>query len=95
MDALLHLVNSDRAEELRLQVGTPPIVVLQGEQHTLEGPPVTAEDAKQLLQSIASTRQRRELRDRGVVQFIYRFRRITDFVVCARMENGNVGIDIH
>jgi Tfp pilus assembly ATPase PilU len=95
MDDLLHLVNSDGADELRLHVGTPPVIVLGGEHHTIEGPPITTEDAEQFLQSIASTRHRRELRERGVVQFIYRFRRITDFVVCARMENENVGIDIH
>ena len=95
IDDLLYLVSSDGADELRLHVGTPPVIVLGGEQHTIEGPAITTEDAEQLLQSVASTRQRRELRERGEVQFIYRFRRITDFVVRARMEDENVGIDIH
>jgi Tfp pilus assembly ATPase PilU len=95
MDDLLHLANSDGADELRLHVGTPPIVVLDGEQHPVEGPAITPEDVEHLLQSIANTRQRRELRSRGAVQFIYRFRRSTDFVVCARIEDENVGIDIH
>src|SRR5437773_2135284 len=95
MDDLLHLVNSDGADELRLHVGTPPVIVLEGEHHAVEGPPITPEDAEQLLQRVATTRQRRELRDRGMVQFIYRFRRSTDFVVRARMEHQNVGIDIH
>ena len=95
MDDLLYLVNSDGADELRLHVGTPPVIVLGGEHHTVEGPAITSEDAEQLLKSVATTRQRRELRERGVVQFIYRFRRITDFVVRARMEDENVGIDIH
>src|SRR5437868_13239408 len=95
IDDLLHLANSDGADELRLHVGMPPIMVLEGEHHAIEGPPITTEDAEQLLESVATTRQRRELRERGFVQFIYRFRRITDFVVCARMEDENVGIDIH
>jgi len=95
MDDLLHLVSSDGADELKLHVGAPPVVVLGGEHHTIEGPPITTEDAEQLFQSVADTRQRRELRERGAVQFIYRFRRITDFVVCARMEGENVGMDIH
>lgn len=95
IDDLLYLVSSDGADELRLHVGTPPVIVLGGEHHTIEGPAITPVDAQQLLQSIASTRQRRELRARGEVQFIYRFRRITDFVVCARMEEENVGMDIH
>ena len=95
MDDLLHLANSDGADELKLHVGMPPVIVLDGESHTVEGPAITTEDAEQLLQSITNTRQRRELRKRGVVQFVYRFRRITDFVVRARMEDGNVGMDIH
>jgi len=95
IDDLLHLASSDGADELRLHVGTPPVIVLGGEHHTIEGPPITTENAEQLLQSVATTRQRRELRERGKVQFVFRFRRITDFVIRARMEDENVGIDIH
>jgi len=94
MDDLLHILNSDGADELKLHVGAPPVIVLDGEHQAVEGQPITTEDGEQLLQSIANTRQRRELRERGMVQFVYRFRNVTDFVVCARMENGNVGIDI-
>ena len=95
IDDLLRLVNSDGADELRLHVGEPPIIVLRGERNAIEGPTISAEDAQQLLQSITNTRQRRELRERGTVQFVYRFRCFTDFVVCARMEGENIGIDIH
>jgi Tfp pilus assembly ATPase PilU len=95
MDDLLHLASSDGADELRLHVGTPPVIVLDGEPHTIEGPPITTEDAEQLLHSVATTRQKRELRERGEVQFVFRFRRITDFVVRASMEDKNIGIDIH
>ena len=94
MDDLL-LANSEGADKLRLCVGSPPVVLLGGEQHTIEGPPITPEDAERLLQSIANTRKWRKLRERGVVEFVYRFRHSTDFVVRARMENENVRIDIH
>jgi Tfp pilus assembly ATPase PilU len=69
--------------------------VLEGEPQELEGPAITTEDAEHLLQSITNTRQRRDLRENGVVEFIYRFRRCASFVVRARMEDENVGIDIH
>lgn len=95
MDDLLHLLHSDGADELWLHVGQPPILVLEGEQQPFEGPVIGPEDATQLLQSITNTRQRRELREHGVVEFIYRFRGRADFVVRARMEAGNVGMDIH
>jgi Tfp pilus assembly ATPase PilU len=95
MDDLFHLVNSDGADELRLQVGAPPVLVLRREPNTIEGPPISAENAENLLQSITNTRQRRELRTHGVVQFIYRFRGRTDFVIYARIEDGNVRIVVH
>lgn len=96
MDDLLYLVHSDGADELRLHVGQPPVIVLEGEQQPLEGPAMTTEDAEHLLQCIANTRQRRELREHGVVEFLYRFRGRASFVVRARMEEDeNVGMDIH
>lgn len=95
MDDLLHLLHSDGADELRLHVGQPPVIVLDGEQQPLEGPAMTAEDAVRLWQSITNTRQRRDLREHGVVEFIYRFRGRASFVVRARMEDENVGMDIH
>lgn len=94
-DDLLYVLHSDGADELRLHVGTPPAIVLEGESHPLEGPAITSEDAEQLLQSIANTRQRRDLREHGVVKFIDKFRCRTNFVVCARLEEENIGIDIH
>jgi Tfp pilus assembly ATPase PilU len=95
MDHLLHLVHSDGADELRLHVGQPPVIVLEGEPQMIEGPAITTEDATQLLQSVADSRQRRALREHGVVEFIYRFRGRASFVVHARMEDENVGMDIH
>jgi Tfp pilus assembly pilus retraction ATPase PilT len=95
MDDLLHLVHSDGADGLRLNVGQCPIVVLDGDEHQIEGPAITRENAEQLLQSIADTRQRRELRERGWVEFIYRFRQCASFVVRARIEDENVSMEIH
>ena len=95
MDHFLHLVHSDGADESRLHVGQPPVIVLDGEQQPLEGPAITTEDAEQLLQSITNTRQRRDLREHGAVEFIYRFRGRASFVVRARLEDENVKMDIH
>jgi Tfp pilus assembly ATPase PilU len=95
MDNLLHLLHSDGADELRLHVGQPPVVVLEGEQEPIEGPAITTEDAQELLQSITDTKQRRDLREHGVVEFIYRFRDRANFVVRARLEDENVRMDIH
>ena len=95
MDDLLHLVHSDGADGLRLHVGRPPVIVLDGEEQRIEGPAITTENAEQLLQSISDTRQRRDLREHGAVEFIYRFRGRANFVVCVKIEDENVYMDIH
>jgi Tfp pilus assembly ATPase PilU len=95
MHDLLYLVHSDGADGLKLQVGQPPVVVLDGEDQQIEGPAITMENAEQLLQSITDTRQRRDLRQHGDIEFIYRFRSCASFVVHAEIRDENVFIDIH
>lgn len=95
MDDLLHLVHSDGADGLRLQVGQPPVVVIDGEDQQVEGPAISVEDAERLLPSITAIRQRRVLRQHGDVEFIYRFRDRAGFVVRAKIRDENVFIDIH
>jgi Tfp pilus assembly ATPase PilU len=92
---LLQLLNSDAADELRLHVGTRPVIVLEGEHHPVDGPALVAEDVVEMLQGIANSRQRREFREQGKVRFVYRFRQATDFVVCAWQEGDFIGIEIH
>ncbi len=95
LDQLLSQVNAERADGLSLHVGAPPAIVLRGEHRPVSGPAITVEDALQLLQGLANSRQRRELRERGGVQFVYRFRESTDFVVRATVQDEQVQIDIH
>ena len=95
IDDLLHLLHSDGADALRLHIGRPPIVVLDGEDQALEGPSVTIEEADRILHRIANSRQRRTLRTSGSVEFIYTFRERASFVVHARLEGENVEISIH
>jgi len=94
MDQLLHLLHSDGADELRLNVGQPPVIVLDGVEELLEGLAITAEEAQVLLRSISTSRQRRELQDHGVVEFIYSFRGRTSFVVRARLKEENIALEI-
>jgi Tfp pilus assembly pilus retraction ATPase PilT len=94
MDDLLQLARTERVEELRLHVGKPPVTVRRSVRHVVEGPPITAEDAERFLLSIANTRKRREIRERGWAQFFYMFRRKTRFLVLAKVEEEGVGFDI-
>ncbi len=95
MDDLLYLVHSDGAERLKLVVGQPPIVVMDGEAQAIEGPAMTAEQMDALLHSVTDTRQRRELREHGEIEFFYRFRQCTSFVINAKARDGDLFIEIH
>jgi len=94
IDDLLDLVSTEQAEGLRLHVGAPPVIVLHSEQHTIEGPAITAENVDQLLRSVTDTRQMREFRERGAAEFVYVFRGSSRFLVRAKMEAQNVGFDL-
>lgn len=95
LDDLIHVLHSDGAEQLKLAVGQPPILVIDGEDQALEGPLLTAEDTQQLLQCATDTRQRRELREYGAIEVVYQFRQCASFVVRARVQNDQVSLDIH
>ncbi len=95
MDDLLYLVHSDGADGLRLEVGQPPVIILDGEDQQIEGPVITVDDQEELLHIITDTRLRRELRAHGKIEFVYRFRHCASFVVRATVRDGNVVIDIH
>lgn len=94
MDDLLYLLHSDGADALRLQTGEPPMVIMDGEPQKLEGAALTAADLEDLFQSITDTRQRRELRERGSLEFLHRFRGRATFVIRARLENEIIHLEI-
>ncbi len=95
MDDLLYLIHSDGADGLRMEVGRPPIVIMDGEDQEIEGSAATAEDAERLLQSVTDTRQRRELREQGKVEFIFKFRHCASFVVHAEIRDENLFLEAH
>ncbi len=92
MDDLLELASAEKAEELKLHVGKPPIIVVRGEDHLVEGPTITAENAKQLLLSVADTRRIREIRENGAAEFIYAFRGSLRFLVVVKTEEESIGL---
>jgi Tfp pilus assembly ATPase PilU len=90
MDHLLDLLTTEKAKELQFRAGSPPVVVSENEQRSLQGPPMTSEDVVRLLRSMATSRQMRDLREHGYVLFIYTLPGSTPFVVQARMKHEEV-----
>jgi len=91
---LLELVTTERAQGLRLHVGAPPVIVVGGEDHTVEGPAISSENAQQFLRSMVDTRQTRRIRRLGQGHFIYTFRGCHRFAVHAKIEDENVALDL-
>ena len=95
VDGLLHLLHSDGADELRVHVGRPPVLVLDGEEQPVDGPAITADDAHRLWQSLSTSRHRRTLAELGSVTFLHRFRGRATFVVHASADGPTIGMVIH
>ena len=91
---LLKLVAHERAEELRLHVGEPPLIVLRGNTRVLDVPAVTTESADELLRSIASEEQMGELHRCGDIHFIYNFQNSARFAVSAATQHENLNVKI-
>lgn len=89
------MLKAEKADELILRVGVSPVIVRHGKPEPTEGSPVTIEEAELLLHSITTTRQRCELRESEVVEFIYTLHKRTPFVVRAVLVNGSIVMHIH
>jgi Tfp pilus assembly ATPase PilU len=94
MDHLLALLTTEQAKELQFRADSPPIIVSEREQRPLQGPPVTGDDVAQLLRSVATSRQMRDLRQNGRIQFIYTPRGRTPFLIRAKIEGENLRFDV-
>ncbi len=88
MDQLLSLLTTEKARELVFRAGRPPLIILDREQHPLQGPPITDDDLVFLLRCLATSREMRNLRENGTVQFVYTAPGRAPFVVRARLEDG-------
>ncbi len=87
MDQLLNLLTVEKAKELQFRAGRPPLIVLDDEQHSLQGPPITGDDLVRLLRNLATSRRVSDLREHGTVQFVYTAVGRAPSVVRARMED--------
>jgi Tfp pilus assembly ATPase PilU len=94
LDDLLELVCAEKAQALELHTEAPPVLVVANERHTIEGPPVTPENAELLLHTIADSRRRWELRDKGSLELIYAFRGSATFQVRITVTEENISIDL-
>jgi Tfp pilus assembly ATPase PilU len=92
---LMELVVSEQAGTLRCRTGEPPELVVKGEEHTIEGPPVTAENAGEMLRFLAGTRRMRELWKNGAIEFEHDFKKLARFKVRASHAGEDIEFDLN
>ena len=94
IDDLLDLVVTEKAKGLSLHAGHPPVVSVRDEAYAIEGPDISSQNADELLRSLATTRQIRELRDRGRIEFLHDFQGQAQFKVLVKSSEDEFQIDL-
>jgi twitching motility protein PilT len=87
---LLNLVAREGADELRLEPGRPPVMMLQGKLQMIDGGLLTSDEVAELFRSMATDEQRRELDQCGNLRFIFAAGNSARFNVTAVMREQHL-----
>ncbi len=94
MKDLLLLTVQESAEELLLEPDQPPRMLLHGKVRVLDGPLLTSDEVGELLHSIATDEQLRELELCGDARFRYVADHLAAFNVHAQMPDNRLQVKI-
>lgn len=94
MADLLTLVEREGAQELRLQVGKPPLMALRGQMRALDSVPLTHDNATELFRSLATVDQQQELQQCGDIRFVYVSQSSARFGVNAAIQQKEISLKI-
>jgi twitching motility protein PilT len=92
MDELLTLVVEEGASDLHIEMGTPPVLRINGHMHALDTEPLRAEDTDRLMRSITDEDNTRRLVERGGSDFGFGFKGLARFRVSIFKQKGAVGM---
>ena len=92
LNDLLNLVEGEGAEELRLEPGKSPIIVVRGQPRALDLPALTSDNVAELFRSFAKGEHVEELRLCGDVRFNCTFKNSARFGVTALMDHENISL---
>jgi Tfp pilus assembly pilus retraction ATPase PilT len=91
---LMNLAVREAAEEIRLEAGQPPVMVLHGRARALDLPPLTEDNVMELFRSFASPEQIEELGRCGDVRFNHIFQHSAQFAVVAQMQHAHITLKL-
>jgi Tfp pilus assembly ATPase PilU len=91
---LLKLVEIEGAEELRLEPGKEPVILVRGRVRALDPSALKSDDVAELFQSFASKEHLEELRRCGDVHFHHVFPNSVRFAVTAFMKREDISLKL-
>ncbi len=91
---LLLLAVQENADELLLEPDQPPRMRLHGKVRVLDGPSLSSDQVAELLRSIATDEQRRELELCGGAHFLYAADHRAQFSVHAQAQGTSLHLNI-
>ena len=92
MEDLLGIVVQEGASDLHLEVGTPPVLRINGGMHPLDTEPLQPDDTDRLMRAIASEDFIRKLQEVGGADFGFGFQDLARFRVSIFKQKGNTGL---
>jgi twitching motility protein PilT len=92
MSDLLQLVVSEKASDLHIRVGVPPVIRVHGVLQRIEGPALQPRDSDELVHSITSEDYIQHVREEGGADFGFAFGDAARFRVSVFKEKGNFGL---
>jgi twitching motility protein PilT len=92
IDKLLQTVVNQKASDLHIASGQPPVLRLHGHMVKLETKSLEADDCVALMKSITPERNQQELQERGGTDFGFAFGEQARFRVAVFKQRGHIGI---
>ncbi|HXT10120.1 MAG TPA: hypothetical protein VN873_01050 [Candidatus Angelobacter sp.] len=91
---LLERLLREKAGELHISTGRPPLIILCDEQVAVGAVGITNDNIADLLYSLATVEQMKELNTCGDAQFVFLFRNWARFAVSASVAHSDFNLKI-
>jgi twitching motility protein PilT len=92
MDDLLQVVVDERASDLHIRVGVPPVIRLNGSLVHMDLPSLRPDDTEALMKAVTSETHIQKVREQGGTDFGFAFGEVARFRVSVFKEKGNYGL---
>ncbi len=92
IDKLLQTVVNQKASDLHITVGQPPVLRMSGRMIRLDTKVLESDDCVALMKSITPERNQQELQEVGGTDFGFAFGKLARFRVAVFKQRGNIGL---